>query len=163
MFPLVSGTNSRLPSINHALISPILPHPVLRVALPPSVPLTHHFHHPSPLYSFTPGLKPSFSANPSHCSLPFLLPDRLHGFPRLFTDTSEHIRFYFVVFLFSTFWFLVPCCRSIWLGDKNTILDKVRFSISVLVIYSANCKSLHTKTQHLWQMVASNTHSINSY
>ena len=28
------------------------------MALPPSVPLTHHFHHPSPLHSFTPGLKP---------------------------------------------------------------------------------------------------------
>jgi len=29
MLPLVSGTNSRLPSVNHALISPILHHPVL--------------------------------------------------------------------------------------------------------------------------------------
>ena len=26
---------------------------------------------PSPTHSFTPGLKPSFSANPSHCSLSF--------------------------------------------------------------------------------------------
>jgi len=33
MLPLVSGTNSRLPSVNHALISPILHHPVLWVAL----------------------------------------------------------------------------------------------------------------------------------
>jgi len=49
---------------------------------------------PSPTHSFIPGLKPSFSANPSHRSLPILLQDRLHG---LFTDTSEHIRF----FLFS--------------------------------------------------------------
>ena len=29
-----------------------------------------HCHHPSPLHSFIPGLKPSFSANPSHRSLP---------------------------------------------------------------------------------------------
>ena len=29
MLPLVSGINSRLPSVNHALISPILPHPVV--------------------------------------------------------------------------------------------------------------------------------------
>jgi len=29
--------------------------------------------------------------------------DWLHGFPGLFTDTSEHICFYFLVFLFSTF------------------------------------------------------------
>jgi len=27
----------------------------------------------------------------------FLLQDSLHGFPRLFTVTSEHIRFYFLV------------------------------------------------------------------
>jgi len=45
-------------------------------------------------HSFTPGLKLSFSANPSHHSLPFLLLDWLHGFPGLFTDTSEHIRFF---------------------------------------------------------------------
>jgi len=30
---------------------------------------------PSPLHLFIPGLKPSFSANPSHRSLPFLLQD----------------------------------------------------------------------------------------
>jgi len=46
------------------------------------------------------GLKPSFSANPSRRSLPFLQ-DSLHAFSRLYTDTSEHtdIRF----FLFPTF------------------------------------------------------------
>jgi len=42
---------------------------VLWMALPPSVPSTHHSHQPSPLYSFTPGLKLSFSANLSHHSL----------------------------------------------------------------------------------------------
>jgi len=36
--------------------------------------LCHHSHHPSPLHSFTPGLKLTFSANLSHHSLPFLLP-----------------------------------------------------------------------------------------
>ena len=49
---------------------------------------------------FTPGLKLSFSANPSHHNLPFPLLDWLHGLPGLFTDTSEHIRFYSLVFLF---------------------------------------------------------------
>jgi len=49
---------------------------------------------PSPPHSFIPGLKPSFFANPSHHSLPFLLQDLLHGFPRLFTYTSDHIRFF---------------------------------------------------------------------
>jgi len=101
--------NSRLPSVNHALISSILPHPVVWVALPPSGPSTHHSHHPSPLHSFTPGLKLSFSANPSHRSLPFLLLDWLHGFPGLFTDTSEHIRFFSPLFLFST----VSCFRAV--------------------------------------------------
>jgi len=35
-------------------------------------------------------------------SLPFLLQDRLHGFPGLFTDSSEHVT-RFLLFLFSTF------------------------------------------------------------
>jgi len=86
----------------------ILTHLVLWVALLPLVPSTHHSHHLSPLHSFTPGLKSSFSANPSHSSLSFLLQDWLHGLSALFTDTSEHIRFYFVVLLFSllfSFWF----------------------------------------------------------
>jgi len=69
------------PSVNPALISPILPHPFLWVAFPPSATLTHHSHHPSPLHSSTPGLKLSFSPNLSHHSLPFLLLDWLHGFP----------------------------------------------------------------------------------
>jgi len=39
---------------------------------------------PSPTHSFIPGLKLSFSANPSHtAAFPFLLQDRLYGFPRL--------------------------------------------------------------------------------
>ena len=48
------------------------------------------------------------SANPSHRSLPFLQ-DWLHGFPRLFTYTSEHICFYFFSFSVFTFscWFCV--------------------------------------------------------
>ena len=36
------------------------------------------FHHP---HSFIPGFKPSFSANPSHRSLPFRIQNWLHGFP----------------------------------------------------------------------------------
>jgi len=53
---------------------------------------------PSPTHCFIPGLKPFFSANPFHRSLSFSssdLPD--------FTVTSEHTRFYFLVFLFYTF------------------------------------------------------------
>jgi len=65
---------------------------------------------PSPPHSFIPGLKPSFSVNPSHGSLPFLLQDWLYRFPGLFTDTSEHIRFLLVSF--SVFHFLVVGFRS---------------------------------------------------
>jgi len=62
---------------------------------------------PSRTHSFIPGLKRTFSANPSQSikaqPFLFLLQDLLHGFPRLFTVTSEHIRLYFLVFLFYTF------------------------------------------------------------
>jgi len=78
----------------------ILTHPVLSLALPPSV---RHSHHPSPLHSFIPGLKPSFSANPSHRGFPFLLRDGLNGSTELFTDTSYHIRFLLFSFSVSTF------------------------------------------------------------
>ena len=56
---------------------------------------------PSPTHAFIPGLKPSFSANPSHCSPSFLLLKYLLcGFPGLFIVISEHI---FSTFSFSVF------------------------------------------------------------
>ena len=52
--------------------------------------------------------KPSFSANPSHCSPSFLLLKySLHGFPGLFTVISEHICFLILVF----FVFTLFSCR----------------------------------------------------
>ena len=54
---------------------------------------------PSPTLSFIPDLKPSFSANPSHCSLSFSSPGLT------FTVTSEHIRFF--LFSFSVLHFSV--------------------------------------------------------
>jgi len=71
--------------------------------IPPSVPSTHHFHHPLPLHSFNPSLKLSFSVNPSHRSLSFSSSGLTTWIPHTFTVTSEHIRFYFLVFLFYTF------------------------------------------------------------
>ena len=57
-----------------------------------------------PTLSFTPDLNPSFSANPSHCSLSFFSSFRTnYMIPQTFTVTSEHIRFYFLVFLFYIF------------------------------------------------------------
>ena len=66
-------------------------------------------------HSFIPGLKPSFSANPSHCSPSFLLKYSLHRFPGLFTVISEHICFLLLVFLFLQFYLSVPCGRLSWL------------------------------------------------
>ena len=58
----------------------------------------------APTHSFTLGLKPPFSANPSHCSPSFLLLKySLHGFPGLFTIISEHICFILLVFMFLHF------------------------------------------------------------
>ena len=120
-----------------------------------SVPSTHHFHHPLPLHSSTPGSKLFFfSANPFHRSLPFLLPDWLHGFPGLFTDTSEHIRFYsslfyFVVFLFSTV--IVPCCRLIWLMYA---LIALRIGLSSFFRYHIGFFS--------WMLVITQQHELES-
>jgi len=70
---------------------------------------------PSSTHSFFPGLKPSFSASPSHCSpsflrLKYLLPVR--GFPGLFTVISEHICFLLLVF-FLFLHFLVVGFRAV--------------------------------------------------
>ena len=53
-----------------------------------------------PTLSFIPDLKPSFSANPSPTLLQHLLTTWI---PQTFAVTSQHIRFYFLVFLFYTF------------------------------------------------------------
>jgi len=58
---------------------------------------------PSPTYSFIPRLKPSSSANPYHRSLSSSSSKPTTWIPKTFTVTSEHVRFYFLVFLFYTF------------------------------------------------------------
>jgi len=59
------------------------------------------FDHPL-THSFIPGLKPSFSLLQilPTAAFPFLLQDLLRVFPILCTVTSQHIRYYFLVFLF---------------------------------------------------------------
>jgi len=60
----------------------------------------------SPPHSFIPDLKPPFSANPSHRSPSFSSSGlNIHGFPGLFTVTSEHIHFllFKVFFCFTLF------------------------------------------------------------
>ena len=67
-----------------------------------------------PTHSFTPGLQPSFSANPSHCSPSFLLLKySLHGFPGLFTVVSEHICFLLLVFFLFLHFLVVVSVRQI--------------------------------------------------
>ena len=61
--------------------------------------------------------KPSFSADPSHRSLPFLLQDWLHGFLRLYRYFWSHPFFYCLVFgsiLPSVLW-------RCWLGGRKGI------------------------------------------
>ena len=88
-------------------------------------------HHPLTLYS---RLKPSFFANPSHGTFPFLLWDRLHRFPGLLSDTL-HIRFYFLFFLLH-FFSVVPCGRLCWLMSAFE-------RISYLSYRSRHHKSFH--------------------
>ena len=58
---------------------------------------------PSPTLSFIPDLKPSFSANPSHCSLSFSSSGLTTWFPRLLLLL---LSFFFLVFCFTLF----SCC-----------------------------------------------------
>ena len=61
---------------------------------------------PSASHVFTRGLKPSFSANPSHRSLSFSFSGLATWIPQTFTDlTSEHDLF--LLFTFTVLHFLV--------------------------------------------------------
>ena len=74
----------------------------------------------SPTHSFIPGLKPSFSANPSHCSLSFSSLGLTTCIPQTFTVSSEHICFYFLLFLFYLF-FMPSVLWRCWLGGRKGI------------------------------------------
>jgi len=58
---------------------------------------------PSPPHSFIPGLKPSFSANPSHHNLPFLL--QTTWIPRTVARYFSAYPFFYIL-SFSVFHFL---------------------------------------------------------
>jgi len=92
---------------------------------------------PSRTHSFFPGLKPSFSANPSHSTPSFLLLKHLlRGFPGLFTVISEHICFLLLVFFcFYTFYLSVPCGRLSWrmLAFERTLKSYTKLSPIVCV------------------------------
>jgi len=73
-----------------------------------NIDINNNISFPLHTLSFIPDLKPPFSANPSYCKS-FLLQPFFFFFrtdymiPQTFTVTAEHIRFYFLVFLFYTF------------------------------------------------------------
>ena len=105
-------------------------------------------HHPSPLHSFIPGLKPSFSANPSHRSLLVLLHDRLHGFPA--EPILLSIRFFL---LFSVFHFspagsvrLIQLTHVGCRAHAKTTLRSVSYrrlvdyaAVQLLALYCCDC------------------------
>ena len=66
---------------------------------------------PSPTHSFIPDSITFFSANPSHCSLSFSSSVLTTWLPQTFTVTSEHIRFYFLVFSVFTLFLVVGSVR----------------------------------------------------
>jgi len=94
--------STALPNVSDWHICEIPVHSLLTVLIYNS----GHFGPPLPFwlpmasYATDSSLK-TFSAYPSHHSLPFLLQDWFPGFPGLLTNTTEHTRFLF--FLFSTF------------------------------------------------------------
>jgi len=61
---------------------------------------------PSPTLSLIPDSKPPFSANLSHCNLSFSSSGLTTWISQTFTVTSEHIGFYFLVFLY----YIFSCC-----------------------------------------------------
>ena len=75
---------------------------------------------------------PSFSANPSHRSLSLFLQDWLYGFPGLFTDTSDRIRFLIVflsggVLAWLSVWSEVQTCiRPSWCHCHSLSLAAVK-------------------------------------
>ena len=76
--------------------------------------------------SFAPGLKTSSSAIPSYCSL--LPQDWLHGFPGLFTDTSEHVHFYFQFLLYSPTFLVLA-------SEQHAKLTYVSFQAHVKLVH----------------------------
>jgi len=101
MFPLVSGINSRLPSVNPTLIAGLAFGGTglcfYRVRGVDGICVEH---------------LTSFSANPSHCSPSFLLLKYLlHGLPGLFTLICEHICFLLLVFFLFLHFLVVGSVR----------------------------------------------------
>jgi len=93
---------------------------------------------PSPTRSVIPDLKPPFSANPSHCSLSFSSSGLTTWIPQTFIVTSEHIGFYFSVFLLLHF-LIVGCVRSIKLTHAFGFRAHVKIAPRIVSYRMSNC------------------------
>jgi len=91
-----------------------------------------HSHHPSPLHSFTPGSKLTFSTNPSHLnfsSLPTGLPSWSWDWTGLITLISLFLDFFLLHFLF------IPCVRLRWLSVS--FLLHVKYTVSYRIVFAS--------------------------
>ena len=91
--------------------------------------LSHHpsSHHPSLVHSFTPGLKPTFSTNPFHLRLLYLL-DCL-----IITGLDRTYHAHYFIFSFKFYFFLfIPCGRLSWL--PVSFLLHVKYTLSYRIV-----------------------------
>ena len=112
IFDIVTSNSRGIEIVNFTISLALSAGTLMQVGFWPYIAIFKAQYTPAFIHAITPslfhsGLKSSFSANPSHRSLPFLLRRHflLHGFLGLLTDTSEHIRF--LLFSFSVFHFFV--------------------------------------------------------
>ena len=136
IFCLAQSFNVLMPNINTHMHA----HATARNCQFPSVPSAHHSHHPSPPHSFIPGLKLSFSANPSQRTLLFFFrTDSTLSLDCLLIVLSIHF-FKFLLFLF--FHFLV-------VGSMRLIkLTYVSFWVHIIIASRIMSCSMKTRVSH---------------
>ena len=146
MLPLVSKINSWLLSINHALIR------LTRQSY--EWQFSHRFHQLTtliihhPRHSFMSGLKPFLLQ-----MLPTVAFLFFYGFPGLFTDTSELIRFYFIsssffrILVFGSVRLIKLTCVSFWAHVK--IASRI---VSYRIVSVSSLTSIQVKLKiHLFR------------
>jgi len=124
MHHLVFGINFQIHSVSLTTLVSI--HLLIHL----SIHLCHHHysHHPSLIHSFTPGSKPTFSTNPSHLRLLYLLDClTITGLNRTGPITL------IILFLVSHLNFLfIPCGRLSWL--HVSFLLHVKYTLSYRIV-----------------------------
>jgi len=106
----VSGINSLIHSVS--LASHVSTHLLIHL----SAHLCHHphSHHPSVLYSFTTGSKPTFSTNPSHLNTSST-PNCLFTITGRSPDQIDHVSLFIFSAFFSLIFLFIPCGGLSWL------------------------------------------------